>query len=203
MPRILLRMLIALAVTGGAIAAAVAARPHARSSGIDGGGPEQRLEFALIDHHGRPAGHEALRGQWTLIAVGFTFCPDICPTELGRMAQVLRALGPLGERIQARFLSMDPARDAPSLLRDYVTAFDPRIVGLTAAPDATAAVLAAANRLGATAVVDADPTGRGHYLINHTVTIFLIDPRGAVAARYKPEHTVPTIVADLRARLSR
>ncbi|MCF8150020.1 MAG: SCO family protein [Burkholderiaceae bacterium] len=91
--------------------------------------------YLLQDHNGRALTHEDFPGRFQLVSFGFTSCPDVCPTTLVAYKNILAALGKQAERLQPIFISVDPERDTPSMLREYTTAFDPRILGLTASPE--------------------------------------------------------------------
>ena len=101
------------------------------------GGP-----FALIDHNGKPRTNEEFRGKLMLVYFGFTYCPDVCPTDLQNIGLALDQLGPAGEQIQPLFITVDPERDTAEHLKDYVPMFHPRLIGLTG--DAAAIHAAAA-----------------------------------------------------------
>ena len=95
-----------------------------------------RSEFTLTDHTGaRVTGNDFL-GRWQLVSFGFTFCPDVCPTTLAHMAGVLDTLGETADRIAPLFITVDPDRDTPDIMADYVSAFHPRLVGLTGSGEA-------------------------------------------------------------------
>ncbi len=96
------------------------------------GGP-----FSLTDQNGRPITEAALKGKPTLIFFGFTHCPDVCPTALFEMSEIFNALGPDAGKAQAFFVSVDPERDTPDVLKSYVSSFSPQIVGLSGTPEAT------------------------------------------------------------------
>jgi protein SCO1/2 len=143
--------------------------PVAAASGkVAFGGP-----FTLVDHGGRPVTEQTFRGQYTLVFFGFTYCPDVCPTTLADVATVLERLGPLAERVQPLFITVDPERDSPSVLASYVQTFHPRIVGLTGTPEQVHAA-AKAYKVYYRKVDD----GRGGYLMEHTAVLFLADPEG-------------------------
>lgn len=98
------------------------------------GGP-----FSLIDHEGRPVTDADYRGQLMLIYFGFTYCPDVCPTELASLANAVDLLGAPGEQVQPLFITIDPERDTPETMAGYVSLFHPRLVGLTGSPEQIAA----------------------------------------------------------------
>jgi protein SCO1/2 len=95
------------------------------------GGP-----FSLVDQTGKPVTEADLKGKPSLIFFGFTHCPDICPTALFDMTQLYKALGRDGDKVQAYFVSVDPERDTPDILKEYLSSFDPRLRGLTGNPAA-------------------------------------------------------------------
>ena len=99
------------------------------------GGP-----FALIDHNGKAITHRDLEGRPTLIFFGFTHCPDVCPTTLMEISKVFELLGPQA-KVAALFMSVDPERDTPALLKDYVSNFDKRIIGVTGPRESVDAAL--------------------------------------------------------------
>ncbi|MDB5410947.1 MAG: hypothetical protein JWL84_5859 [Rhodospirillales bacterium] len=131
--------------------------------------------FALTDGSGATVTEHSFHGKWELIYFGYTFCPDACPTTLNTIAETLAALGPLAERVQPLFITVDPERDTPPVIADYVRNFDPRIVGLTGSPEAIARV-AKAFRI----VYAKQRTGDGKddYLMDHSSVIIVIDPAG-------------------------
>ena len=90
--------------------------------------------YLLQDPNGRAISQEEFRGRFQLISFGYTYCPDICPTTLVEMAEVLKQLGDRAARVQAIFISVDPERDTPDVLRQWVSAFNPRLIGLTGTP---------------------------------------------------------------------
>ena len=90
--------------------------------------------FALTAADGTAITEQSYRGKWLVIYFGYTFCPDVCPTTLMDIAGALDALGPRAGAVQALFVTIDPARDTPSILTEYLKSFDPRIVGLTGTP---------------------------------------------------------------------
>jgi cytochrome oxidase Cu insertion factor (SCO1/SenC/PrrC family) len=143
------------------------------------GGP-----FSLVDHNGRPVTDEDFRGEFMLVSFGFTNCPDVCPTELAITASAFDILGEAGERVRPIFITIDPERDTPEVLGDYVARFHPRLVGLTGTP---AQIKAAAEAYGAVYFqVDPEPeTGPAEgmdvhaaYLMSHSTYSYLMGPDG-------------------------
>jgi protein SCO1/2 len=133
------------------------------------GGP-----FQLVDTKtGREVTDQTFRGKWLLVFFGYTHCPDICPTTLTNIADAMGKLGPLAERIQPLFVTVDPMRDTRPILADYTAAFDPRIVGLTGAPDQIAEAAKSYNIYYAKRVVGDD------YFMDHTATVYVMRPDGS------------------------
>jgi protein SCO1 len=131
--------------------------------------------FRLTTSAGRPVTDRSFPGKWLLVYFGYTFCPDVCPTTLNALATVLDELGPLAAGVQPIFITVDPERDTPQVIADYVKAFDPRIVGLTGAPEQIAAaakefrVYYKIRRLG-----------YDEYAIDHSSFIYVMNPQGQV-----------------------
>ena len=92
-------------------------------------------EFSLVDHTGKPVTDEDFAGKWQILFFGFTSCPDVCPTTLNDVSLILEELGDGAEQVAPLFISVDPERDTPHVMAEYVANFDPRIVGLTGSPE--------------------------------------------------------------------
>jgi protein SCO1 len=132
------------------------------------GGP-----FALVDHHGRTVTEKDFAGKPHLVFFGFTHCPDVCPTTLFQLSEVLKATGEEGRDLRALFISVDPERDTPEAMKSYVSSFDERIVGLTGDQ---AAVDAAVRTFRAYA--KKVPTGDGDYTMEHSAAVYLMGADG-------------------------
>jgi protein SCO1 len=155
------------------------------------GGP-----FRLIDQNGRSTTDADLKGHPFLVFFGFTHCPDVCPTTLFEISEVLRQLGPDADRLGALFVTVDPERDTPSALKDYLSSFDPHLVGLTGSLDNVTAV-AKAYRVYFKKV----PLDDGGYTMDHTAIVYLMDKDGRFVAPFSLKRTTEASVADLRKRL--
>ena len=131
--------------------------------------------FTLMTHEGQPLRRETLAGRPYALFFGFTNCPDVCPTTLLEMSNHLDALGPDADRLGVLFVTIDPERDSAGHLKAYLASFDRRIVGLTGNPAEIAAVAHAYH-----AFYEKVTTSSG-YTMNHTATVYLIDPKGALA----------------------
>lgn len=156
------------------------------------GGP-----FELIDQDGRTVTNASYHGKWLLIYFGYTHCPDACPTALNDMAQALEGLGGLRAKVQPLFITVDPERDTPSVLKDYTAAFQADIVGLTGSP---AQIAGAAQRFRVYYKRDdgADPD----YTMSHSSVIYLMDPDGHFVTNFTHETAPELIHAKLAQALS-
>ena len=159
------------------------------SSGqADIGGP-----FQLVDHDGRPVDQSMLEGKWSLVFFGFTYCPDYCPTTLQLLDATKQRLGDKAEDLQIVFISIDPERDTPQALKDYLSTdgFPEGVIGLTGTPEQ---VRAAADAYKAFY----QKVGEGEdYTMNHSLTVYLMGPDGtfrtAVAEELGPEKSASVI----------
>jgi protein SCO1/2 len=163
-------MLLIAAVIGGY--AYMSRGPHQQQgSGVAlVGGP-----FSLIDQDGRRVTEKDFLGKYILVFFGYTYCPDICPTELQVMSAALDQMGPEAGRIQPIFVSIDPARDTPEVLKAYVANFGPRLIGLTGSPEEVAAIAKAYRAYYAKAGNGSTATD---YLMDHSSIIYLMGPDG-------------------------
>ena len=150
--------------------------PQVRSSGTALiGGP-----FSLTDQTGRKVTDKDFLGRYMLVFFGYTYCPDICPTELQVMTRALESMGARGEKITPVFISVDPERDTPATLKSYVENFGPRLVGLTG----SAAEVEAAAKAYRVYYAKAGKTSGTDYLMDHTSIIYLMDPEGRFVTHF-------------------
>lgn len=158
--------------------------------------------FSLTDHRGREVTEADFAGQWLLVFFGFTNCPDICPTTLATIAQAMDALeaevGAKAERVTPLFISVDPERDSPEALAEYVAAFHPSIVGLTGSPEALEE--AAANFKGHFQKVEEAGAPDG-YTMAHSAYVYLISPEGEFVRLFSYGATPDEFAEDLESRL--
>jgi len=179
------RLAIILAVVGGAtIVFSLAALLYMDNSssgqrGVDVASLlEPRGPFSLVDHNGRNVTDKDYRGKFMLIFVGYTYCPDVCPTELGTIANALDLLGPDAAKVQPIFISVDPERDTPEVMADYVSAFYPTMVGLTGTPEQVAAAAESYHaRYNKMSLSEGEDIG-DDYFVGHTSATYLIGPKG-------------------------
>ena len=128
---------------------------------------------------------------------GFTHCPDICPTTMFEISEILKKLGPDGDRIRALFITVDAERDTPAALKDYLSSFDPRIVGVTGDEAAIAAVAKAYR-----AYYKRTPLAEGGYTMDHTAIIYLMGKDGRFVTPFSLKRTTDAAAAELRKYLS-
>jgi cytochrome oxidase Cu insertion factor (SCO1/SenC/PrrC family) len=156
------------------------------------GGP-----FALIDHTGKPRTAADFQGKLLLVYFGFTYCPDVCPTDLQNIGLALDKLGAAGNAVQPLFITVDPERDTAAHLADYVPMFHPRLIGLTG--DATAIQKAAdAYRVYYTKV----PLKDGDYTVDHSAFIYVMGREGQYLGFLPPGTTPERIAEALRPKLA-
>jgi cytochrome oxidase Cu insertion factor (SCO1/SenC/PrrC family) len=153
------------------------------------GGP-----FTLIDHTGKRVTDKDFRGKFMLVMFGFTFCPDVCPSELQLIAAALDKLGPKANQVVPLFISVDPARDTPAQLAMYVKSFHPRLVGLTGTP-ADLEAAAKAYRVYVRKVPD--PKSTAGYTMDHSALIYVMGPDGAYRMHFAPGITVDALAERL------
>jgi protein SCO1/2 len=152
------------------------------------GGP-----FSLVDQNGEPVTEKIFRGRPTVTLFGFTHCPDVCPTGLMEMARFAEALGPDADKLGLVFVTVDPERDTPSVLKDYVTAFSDRIVAVTGEPEKVAAMLAD-YKIYSRKV----PAEGGDYTMDHTASMMLQDADGNFVGTISPGEPRDTALEKVR-----
>lgn len=152
------------------------------------GGP-----FQLTDQNGKAVTDKSLKGKPTLIFFGYTHCPDVCPTSLFEISEVLRAMGKDADKVNALFISVDPERDTRAAMKDYLSSFDPHLQGLSGDPAETAKVISS-YRVYAKKI----PTKDGDYTMDHTALIYLMDREGRFVSPFNLKRTPEEAAADLK-----
>jgi protein SCO1/2 len=152
------------------------------------GGP-----FQLTDQSGATVTEKDLQGRPTLIFFGFTHCPDVCPTSLFEISEIMRAMGKDADRVNAYFISVDPERDNATAMKDYLSSFDPHLKGLTGDPAAVQKVISA-YRVYAKKV----PLKDGDYTMDHTALIYLMDRDGRFVAPFNVNRKPEEAATDLK-----
>jgi len=152
------------------------------------GGP-----FQLTDQAGQTVTEKNLQGRPSLIFFGFTHCPDVCPTSLFEISEVLRAMGKDADRVNAYFVSVDPERDTAAAMKDYLSSFDPHLKGLTGDPDAVAKVIS-----GFRVYAKKVPLKDGDYTMDHTALVYLMDRDGKFVAPFNLKRTPEEAAKDIK-----
>jgi protein SCO1/2 len=137
--------------------------------------------FALPDADGKLRKLEDFRGKVVLLYFGYTYCPDVCPLDLANIGAALRLLGAQAAEVQPVFITLDPARDTPAVLRGYATAFHPRFVALRGTEEATKRIATSYK-----VFYEKVPDGRGSYAIDHAAFTFLLDRNGRYVGFFPP-----------------
>ena len=161
----------------------------------DIGGP-----FTLTDHHGNAVTEASYPGKYLLVFFGYTYCPDVCPTELLVLGQTLDFLGEDAARIQALFISVDPERDTPAALAEYMPNFHPALIGLTGTPEQVAKAAKAYRVFFRKSPKAAEGEA---YLVDHTSLVYLLDPEGEFVSHFvfgQGGETVARTIAKVLAR---
>ncbi|EHR05809.1 SCO family protein [Bradyrhizobium sp. WSM471] len=158
------------------------------------GGP-----FALTDHAGKPRTDRDFRGMLMLVYFGFTYCPDVCPTDLMAIGQALERLGPDADAVQPVFITLDPERDTAEHLAEYVPLFHPRLLGLTGSLDA---IGTAADAYKVYFAKVANGKNADDYTVDHTAYIYLMDRDGKYLGFFPPGTSAERMVEIIRPRLA-
>jgi protein SCO1/2 len=149
--------------------------------------------FSLVDHRGQPVSEAIFREKPSVTLFGFTHCPDVCPTGLMQMATWAEALGPDADRLRFIFVTVDPERDDPATMGDYVAAFSPRIVGVTGDPAKLHAMVTDYKIYSARIPLEGDD-----YTMDHTASMILQDAEGNFVGTISREENSDTALAKLR-----
>ena len=195
------RVARALAALAAVVALAACDRLAGNASpfkGVDVTGSDMKSEIALTDADGKARSIADFRGKVVLVIFGYTQCPDVCPTSLADAAKALRQLGGAASRVQVLFVSVDPGRDKPALLREYVAAFDPSFVALTGPAEAIARVTTDF-KVYAAVHESATPA---EYTVEHSGQMFVLDGQGRTRLVLMPGMPSADIASDLRVLLN-
>ena len=152
-------------------------------------------DFSLLDPDGKVRTLADFKGKVVLMFFGYTQCPDVCPTTLTEMQQVMTLLGPQADKVQVLFVTVDPARDTDAILKQYVPAFDPRFLGLRPADEATLEKVTKDFKIYYKKVPGSSP---GSYTIDHTAGSYAFDPEGRLRLYIKHAQGPETLAHDLK-----
>ena len=153
------------------------------------GGP-----FELVDQDGKTVTDQTFKGKMMLVYFGFTYCPDACPTALGVMSAAVDKLDVAGDRVVPMLITVDPERDTPAVLKDYVSNFHPRMMGLTGTPEQVAKA-AKAYRVFYQKAPGSTPD---EYLMDHTMLVYLMDGDGKYVTHFGPDATPDQMADEIR-----
>jgi protein SCO1/2 len=154
-------------------------------------------KFSLVDQNGKPFTDADLKGKWQLVFFGYTHCPDVCPTALNELSLALDRLGAKKDQVGIVYISVDPERDTPDVLKSYVESFGGPIVALTGTPDA---IKQAAQEYKV--YYAKHPNADGGYDMDHSAYIYVMDPQGRFAATLTADDSEDTIVKRLQKLLT-
>jgi protein SCO1 len=177
-----------------ALALIMSSTSWAATSPVTIGGP-----FALTAPDGTTVTDQTFRGKWLLVYFGYTFCPNTCPMTLNEIATALEKLGTDAAKMQPLFITVDPQRDTPEVLKQYTQSFDPRIVGLTGSPQQIDAVT---REYGAYAVRHKTGPGPEDYVMDHSTYLYVMDPGGKFVRAFDADTSGDRIADALRELLA-
>ncbi len=199
------RLKLTLLALGAALALPAAAQAPAKplnparhlATGGDDIAVGVQPRYLLQTQYGNVVTNQDFGGQFQLITFGYTSCPDVCPTTLAEMAAILEQLGEAGKRVQPIFISVDPQRDTPKVLGNYVAFFNPRILGLTGSP---ALVRGVADNFKARYEKVQEP-GSDQYWMDHSAGMYLLGPDSGFVAKFPYAMPAAEITARIKAQL--
>jgi protein SCO1/2 len=157
------------------------------------GGP-----FSVVDQTGQPVTDASLKGHPSAMFFGYTYCPDVCPTTLFEMTAWLETLGPEADKLKVYFVTVDPERDTQEQMASYLSAFDPRISGLTGSPAAIERMIKAYRIYSRKVPVDG-----GSYIMDHTASVYLLNSNGVFVGTIDYKESPETAVAKLKRLVER
>ena len=189
-------LIISGLILAGAVATLMLLAPQQRANVTASGTAQIGGAFSLIGTKGETVTDKDFRGKYMLIYFGYTFCPDVCPTELSAISEALDKLGPLANRITPLFISIDPERDRPKLVGEYVSNFYKTYVGLTGSK----AQIKQVTKAYKVFYSKGKSTEPGEYTMDHSSIIYLMDPKGEYVAFFS-YGTAPKIMAQKMAKL--
>jgi protein SCO1/2 len=165
-------------------------------SGVHGtvfGNPRDIEPFTLVDHTGKNFDNRSLQDRWSFIFFGYTHCPDVCPTTLSVLNSVARKLGDSTDKVQFVFISIDPGRDTPEKLGQFVSYFNGKFIGATGSDEAISALT---RQLGVIYARVTNNSGTDNYLMDHSASVLLFDPAGRFHAVFTPPINAADIADD-------
>ena len=164
--------------------------------GSDIAGTKLGQQWKLTDMNGQARDQSSFVGKVQLVFFGFAQCPDICPTSLSELSAAMKLLGPDADRVQVLFITVDPERDTPEIMKKYLSAFDPRFIGLTGTPEQV--------RLAASsfkAFYSKVPRPGGDYTMDHSASLYVLDRKGEARVLLSNQAGAAAIAHDIKALL--
>lgn len=155
--------------------------------------------FTLTDHDGKSFELASMHGQVVLIFFGYTFCPDVCPTTLSKLSGVVRDLGKDGARVKVLYITVDPARDTPAVMKAHLSHFGLDALGLTGDPSQIATV---AKQYGAAYEVEQAPGSAASYTVSHSTWLYALDTQGRLRTMFPYEASVKEVADGVRTVLA-
>jgi protein SCO1/2 len=168
-------------------------RPEPAAGGRDDPRPAFGGDFSLTTHDNQRFRLQDVRGRPVLLFFGYSSCPDMCPMTMSRITGAVRRVGTQAAEVVTLFVSVDPKRDTPAVLKEYVSSFTTPLIALTGSDDELARVASAYH-----ASYELVPTGTRNYLVNHTSAIFMIDRQGKLRQYFRYDENPDTLAAGLR-----
>ena len=187
----------AVAGAGMLVALSACSKSAEDFTGSDITGTSLGKGLSLVDHTGQPRTLADYAGKVVVVFFGYTQCPDVCPTSLADLAQAMQILGTDADKVQVLMVTVDPERDIPAVLAQYVTAFDARFVGLTGTPEQIKQA-AASFKVAYAKVAGSD----GDYSMDHTGAFFLLDSKGESRVLHSSKAGATALAHDLRLLMS-
>lgn len=183
----------------GSLLAACSRSKPAEFNSVDITGIDYARDFRLTDFNGQQRTLADFKGDAVAIFFGYTQCPDVCPTTMMELKQAKQLLGDDGERLQVLFITVDPERDTPEVLREYMRGFDPAFVGLSAESEAALDQLVMNFKIFYEKVEGDDPA---HYTVDHTAATYVYDPEGRVRLFVRYGADPREVASDIRQLLN-
>ena len=184
----------ALALPLAGLLAACSSETKPSFNAVDITGAEYARDFQLTDHNGQPRSLKDFQGKVAVLFFGFTQCPDVCPTAMAELAQIKQSLGADGDRLQGLFVTVDPERDTPEVLKAYMANFDPSFLALRTSPEGLAA-LAKDYKIYYKKVEGKTPTS---YTMDHSAGSYVYDPQGRLRLYVRYGMGAEALTADVR-----
>jgi protein SCO1/2 len=189
-----LRLVFLTLVAGTLIALVGCSEEKPKFNAIDVTGAEYARDFQLTDHNGQLRSLKDFKGKVVVLFFGYTQCPDVCPTSMAELAEVKKLLGPQGDKLQGLFVTLDPERDKPEMLKAYMTNFDPSFLALYTSVDKLPEV-AKDFKIYYKKVDGPTPTS---YTLDHSAGSYVFDPQGHLRLFVRYGSGAPAVAADIK-----